>query len=269
MYGKLKNEVAVNNIIGPDGSLSLDDKAWGFGANVGVLYEIDRGTRFGITYNSPINLNFRALPQWEGLWPGIRALLASRGLLDANVDLGVTVPQGVNASFYHEIDPQWALLGSVAWQQWSKFGGGGCRHRLEQPVGSDHQPQLQGHLALAGRGAVQAVRSLDAQFRHRIRLGIPGQQQHLARLACKRCLALRRRRPEGRIEEIQLGMELRVSVRRKPAKNIPAACLLHSAGVATWSVPTTAPAYFSSPPTSTGSSDIGRRMIPSSRRDAA
>jgi long-chain fatty acid transport protein len=122
MYGKLENKVAVNNIIGPDGSLSLDDNAWGFGANLGLLYEVDRGTRFGITYNSPVKLDFRAQTQWNGLAPGIRTLLASRGLLDANVDLGVTVPQGVNASFYREIDPRWAVLGSVGWQQWSKFG---------------------------------------------------------------------------------------------------------------------------------------------------
>jgi long-chain fatty acid transport protein len=43
-------------------------------------------------------------------------------LLDANVDLGVTVPQGVNASVYRELDPRWAVLGSIGWQQWSKFG---------------------------------------------------------------------------------------------------------------------------------------------------
>ena len=28
----------------------------------------------------------------------------------------------MNASCYHEIDPRWAVLGSVGWQQWSKFG---------------------------------------------------------------------------------------------------------------------------------------------------
>jgi long-chain fatty acid transport protein len=69
-----------------------------------------------------VKLDFGAKAKWTGLGPGIQRLLASRGLLDANVDLGVTVPQGVNASFYHEIDPRWAILGSVGWQQWSKFG---------------------------------------------------------------------------------------------------------------------------------------------------
>ena len=60
---------------------------------MGLLYEVNQGTRFGITYNSPVKLDFGAQPQWSGLGPGIRALLEARGLLDANVDLGVTVPQ--------------------------------------------------------------------------------------------------------------------------------------------------------------------------------
>jgi len=114
--------VAVNNIIGADGSLSLEDTTWGVGVNLGLLYEVDRGTRFGLTYTSPVKLNFAAQPQWSNLAPGLQALLASRGLLDARTDLGITVPQGVNASLYHELDPRWAVLSSVGWQQWSKFG---------------------------------------------------------------------------------------------------------------------------------------------------
>jgi long-chain fatty acid transport protein len=135
MVGKFENRVAVNNIIGSDGSLELDDNAWGFGANLGLLYEVNQGTRFGITYTSPVKLDFSAQPQWSDLGTGIRALLASRGLLDANVDLGVTVPQGVNASFYHEIDPRWAVLGSVGWQQWSKFGEVAVGVDSNNPIG--------------------------------------------------------------------------------------------------------------------------------------
>jgi long-chain fatty acid transport protein len=94
MYGKPDNKVAVNNIIGPDARLWLDDATWGVGANLGLLYELDPGTRFGITYTSPVKLDFSAQPQWSGLAPGLQALLPSRGLLDARTDLGVTVPQG-------------------------------------------------------------------------------------------------------------------------------------------------------------------------------
>jgi long-chain fatty acid transport protein len=122
MYGVFDTKVAVNNVIGPDGRLELDDKVWGLGANVGLLYEVTPGSRFGVTYTSPVKLDFAAQAQWSGLAPALQALLRSRGLLDANVDLGVTVPQGVMGSLYHEVDPRWAILGNVGWQQWSHFG---------------------------------------------------------------------------------------------------------------------------------------------------
>lgn len=135
MYGTLDTTVAVNNIIGADGSLTLDDTTWGVGVNLGLLYEVDRGTRLGLTYNSPVKLNFAAQPQWSDLAPGLQALLASRGLLDARTDLGITVPQGVNASLYHELDPRWAVLSSVGWQQWSQFGKVDVGVDSNNPVG--------------------------------------------------------------------------------------------------------------------------------------
>jgi long-chain fatty acid transport protein len=122
MLGLLNQKVAINNIVGPDGQLKIDTRKWGWGANLGLLYEPDARTRFGVTYNSQVKLDFSAPAEWSGLAPGLESLLASRGLLNANIDMGMTVPQGVNASFYTALDDRWALLGSAGWQQWSKFG---------------------------------------------------------------------------------------------------------------------------------------------------
>lgn len=122
MRGMFKTKVGVNNIVGPDGQLELDDSVWGFGGNLGLLYEFDPGTRVGLTYNSRIKLDFDAPAQWSGTGPILSAVLRATGLQNARVDLGMTVPQGVNAGVYHEINDKWALLGSVGWQQWSKFG---------------------------------------------------------------------------------------------------------------------------------------------------
>jgi long-chain fatty acid transport protein len=122
MYGYLKNTVAVNNLAGPDGQLELSNGTWGVGANLGVLYELTPGTRIGLTYNSPVDLNFSANADFSGLSPGLEAVLRSRGLLNANVDLGVRVPQGLMLSGFHQLDNRWALLGSLGWQQWSQFG---------------------------------------------------------------------------------------------------------------------------------------------------
>jgi long-chain fatty acid transport protein len=121
-YGVLKQQVAVNNIIGADGQMLLDTNAWGFGANLGLLYELDAGTRFGVTYNSQVKLDFSAPAEFSGLSPGLEALLRSRGLLNATLDIPIYIPQGVNASVVHRLDDRWTLLGSVGWQQWSKFG---------------------------------------------------------------------------------------------------------------------------------------------------
>ena len=92
------------------------------GANVGLLFEPDARTRFGLVWNSQINLDFHAPLEFSNLAPGLQKVLGDRGLLDAAVDVGSKVPQGVMLSAYAETSDRWALLGSVGWQQWSKFG---------------------------------------------------------------------------------------------------------------------------------------------------
>jgi len=124
MYGILKNQVAINNVLPAfaDGQLKLDDNTWGIGVNLGLLYELDARTRFGLTYNSQVKLDFEAPAQFSGLAPGLQTVLGNAGLLNANVDLGVKVPQGVMGSVFHQLNDRWAVLGSLGWQQWSKFG---------------------------------------------------------------------------------------------------------------------------------------------------
>jgi len=124
MYGIFKQQVAINNVLPSlaDGQLKLDDKAWGWGANLGLLYEVSPATRVGLTWNSQVKLDFAAPAQFSGLGPGLSSLLAARGLLGAQVNLGVTVPQQVMASAFSQLDERWAVLGNVGWQQWSKFG---------------------------------------------------------------------------------------------------------------------------------------------------
>ena len=124
MYGMFDQRVAINNAVPSlgDGRLEIDDDTWGWGANVGVLYEPTPGTRLGLTYTSEIDLDFRGPAQFSGIGPILTALLQSRGLLDARVDVGAKVPQQLMGSVYTEIDDRWALLGNVGWQDWSEFG---------------------------------------------------------------------------------------------------------------------------------------------------
>ncbi len=124
VYGIFDQKVAINNVspLAGDGRLELDDRSWGFGGNVGLLYDVAPDTRVGLTWTSEVDLDFRSPAKFSSLGPALSALLASRGLVDADVSVGTRIPQQVMASVYSRIDERWAVLGNVGWQQWSRFG---------------------------------------------------------------------------------------------------------------------------------------------------
>ncbi|MGD2000831.1 MAG: outer membrane protein transport protein [Desulfobacterales bacterium] len=124
MYGSYKNQVAINNVDPTfvDGRLKLDDTDWGWGVNLGLLYEVTSDVRLGFTWNSQINLDFNAPAQFSNLAPGIAGLLYNRGLLNSSIKVGIKVPQQLMGSIFAQVSDRWAVLGSLGWQQWSKFG---------------------------------------------------------------------------------------------------------------------------------------------------
>ena len=124
VYGIFDQKVAINNAVpgAPAGRLELDDKAWGFGGNLGLIYDLTPATRVGLTWTSDVDLDFEAPARFSGIGPALTTLLAARGLLDASIGLGTRIPQQVMASAVTRIDERWTVLGNVGWQQWSKFG---------------------------------------------------------------------------------------------------------------------------------------------------
>lgn len=118
MYGYLDSEVAIRTGGAGDGRLMLDDTVWGFGANAGILVTPREGTRFGLTYLSEVALDFEDRPSFSNLGPLGGALFDN----PSELDLGMTVPQSLMLSGYHELNPKWALLANVGWQNWEQFG---------------------------------------------------------------------------------------------------------------------------------------------------
>jgi long-chain fatty acid transport protein len=124
MVGYMKATANINTInpLGSgDGQLEVKDTAVGVGGQFGVLYEPKKGTRVGVTYYSPIKLNFSDTPTFSNLGP-IGGGLQNIGALNRRVDLGITVPQHLMVSGYHELSDAWAVMGDFGWENWSKFG---------------------------------------------------------------------------------------------------------------------------------------------------
>ena len=75
-----------------------------------------------MTYTSPVELDFNYGLSTNNLGPVFQLLKDNRGLFTRRVDLGLTVPQAVMASAYHQLTERWAVMGNLVWQNWSQFG---------------------------------------------------------------------------------------------------------------------------------------------------
>jgi long-chain fatty acid transport protein len=124
MIGYLREKVAINNLLPSlgDGKLKLQDWTLGYGGNIGVMLEPRADTRIGVTYLTPVSLNFNPAANFTGLGPGLTALLLKRGLLTGSIDLGITVPQAVTLGIFHQFNDRFAIMGNINWQNWSQFG---------------------------------------------------------------------------------------------------------------------------------------------------
>ena len=126
MLGYFRTEVAVNNnVLGlgnaEDGQLRYKDTDWGTGANVGVLYNPNERTKLGLAWTSKIKLKFEDKPELKKITNPLLRLALNR--LDADqLNVDMNVPQTVTTSVSYQLDPQWTLLGSLGWQDWSDFG---------------------------------------------------------------------------------------------------------------------------------------------------
>jgi long-chain fatty acid transport protein len=118
MYGKLEQKMAINNVLdgGSDGSLKFQDDEPGGGGMAGIMLEPWHGGRFGVTYISPVKLDFKDTPSTSNIGP----TLAAVG--NRQIKLGLTVPQQVMLSGYQQLNKRWAVMGNLVWQNWSQFG---------------------------------------------------------------------------------------------------------------------------------------------------
>jgi long-chain fatty acid transport protein len=125
VYGSLEQKAAINNAVAegipyPDGSIEAEDDDFGYGGIFGVLVEPREDTRFGITYLTEVELEFKDVAKLKNLGPTLSGVLA--GVRGTKVDLELTIPQMLMVSGYHELTDNLAIMANFGWQEWSKFG---------------------------------------------------------------------------------------------------------------------------------------------------
>ena len=101
-----------------DGAVKIKGDDWGYGFNLGALFNINPSTRIGVAYRSNIKHELSGNANYSNV-PG--AFAASPTFTNTSVKASVNLPETVSVSAFHQLNPKWALMGDVTWTRWSRF----------------------------------------------------------------------------------------------------------------------------------------------------
>ena len=115
-YADAKLTQALFNPFTPftkDGYAEVKGNDWSFGFNLGATYEFDPDTRVGLSYRSQVKHTLEGDRSISNYIPG------RNGTVSAEVDW--TAPDWAALAAYKRLNPQWAVMASVRWTNWSTF----------------------------------------------------------------------------------------------------------------------------------------------------
>ncbi len=101
-----------------DSYSSMEGDGWGYGYNLGLLYELSKDTRFGLAYRSRVQQSLEG----DIKFSNVHTLLSpSPNFQNRSIKADVDLPDTVSASFYSKITAKLALMADVTWTKWSRF----------------------------------------------------------------------------------------------------------------------------------------------------
>jgi long-chain fatty acid transport protein len=100
-----------------DGSAKITGTDWGFGGNLGLIFEPVDGTRLGVAYRSPQKLNIDGRVSFDTgrFSPALFGALLARGRATSPIKL----PQWTSLSLHQRLTPEWAAMFDATWTDWS------------------------------------------------------------------------------------------------------------------------------------------------------
>ncbi|MBE9640500.1 outer membrane protein transport protein [Salipiger pacificus] len=102
-----------------DAASELTGDGYGYGYTLGMLYEVSPTTRVGLSYRSKADYTLEGTAKITGVPDAYTAAIPALRSSDAEAE--VTMPDVLSIGAYHEINPQWAVMGDVSWTNWSTF----------------------------------------------------------------------------------------------------------------------------------------------------
>ncbi|HTT37955.1 MAG TPA: outer membrane protein transport protein [Burkholderiales bacterium] len=101
-----------------DGAQQLRANGWGYGYNLGALFEIAPDMRVGVSYRSRIQYTLSGTSAFANV-PA--PLNASPQLQTSAATLALTVPDSASVSVFQIYDEKWDMMADMTWTHWSVF----------------------------------------------------------------------------------------------------------------------------------------------------
>jgi long-chain fatty acid transport protein len=110
-----------------DGRGENDGKDWGFGFNLGYMFQLNKDTRFGIAYRSSISHKLKGSTVWDfskvtGDQVVNKVLATSSRKLNSAALVALRTPESLSVNGFHQINDRWAAMGDVTWTRHSRLG---------------------------------------------------------------------------------------------------------------------------------------------------
>ena len=106
---------------GADGRAVVEMDDWGYGYNLGVLFELSENTRFGLTYRSKVEYDDDDGDATFTTPAAAQPIANALGLVDTQTSAKLDMPANASLSAYHKLSEKWAIMASVVWTQWSSL----------------------------------------------------------------------------------------------------------------------------------------------------
>ena len=99
------------------GKVKGDD--WGFGFNLGAIYQATNDTRIGVAYRSKIEQHLEGDVKFKRPAGLPAPFVAASQNSDVKADL--TLPETFSISAFSRLNDTWDLMGDITWTRWSQF----------------------------------------------------------------------------------------------------------------------------------------------------
>ncbi len=134
----LGTTAAHNNDLYPqkaDGKVELKGNSWGYGGNVGILWEPCNTTRFGVHYRSEVKHHVKGREKFKDIPPGIETTPLSAVFVNTGAKAALTLPMQLSVSGYHELTKCCSVMADITWTKWSSLKE--LRFKFNNPLQPD------------------------------------------------------------------------------------------------------------------------------------